>query len=205
MKVILWDTRQRDVQKDFAGGMGVGMHPGTGGVRGKIIQFMYRRDFRPMALNFAYLAAVIKKLGHEVQYAVDEVPAADVFILNPALMTLDIERQCVDQIRRQQPNAQILVVGKLLLRCRKLSKTVVPKCCGGEPEQLLTRWTRYWTARIPSSTSAASKTWTRCPSRTGRCSPIASSASITISGGFPPPTFNRVAVARLNAITARTS
>ena len=56
MQIVLWDTRKNDVQKDFAGGLGVGMYPGGGGIRGRIIRHFYKRDFRPVALNFAYLA-----------------------------------------------------------------------------------------------------------------------------------------------------
>ena len=71
MRIVLWDTRHNDAQKDFAGGMGVGMHPGKGGLRGRIIRMMYQRDCRPVAMNFAYLSAILKQLGHQVTYAVD--------------------------------------------------------------------------------------------------------------------------------------
>ena len=82
MNVVLWDTRRNNAQKDFAGGMGVGMHPGTGGIRGKIIRQMYLRDYRPTPLNFAYLVAVIKRLGHTPIYSLDQTnpPTADVYI-----------------------------------------------------------------------------------------------------------------------------
>ena len=102
-KILLWDTRLNDVQKDFAGGMGVGMHPGTGGLRGKIVQRMYRRDYRPTALNFAYLVAVLKKLGHDVSYHLESknetsVPAADVYIFNPALISLPSEIAAIKRL-----------------------------------------------------------------------------------------------------------
>ena len=64
MNVLLWDTRQRDVSKDFAGGFGVGMYPGSSGLRSKIIRWFYRRDRRPAALLYAYLAAVFARLGY---------------------------------------------------------------------------------------------------------------------------------------------
>ena len=140
MKVVLWDTRQRDVQKDFAGGMGVGMHPGTGGWRGKIIRYLYRRDFRPMALNFAYLAAVIRQLGHQVEYSVDRLQPADVYILNPALMTLDLERECVDTIRKRYPQAHILVVGQVAFAMPEVFAGSGAKVLRGEAEQLLYQW-----------------------------------------------------------------
>ena len=55
MNIVLWDTRKNDVQKDFAGGMGVGVPPGTGGPRGKVIRYMYLRDNRPPAMNLSLI------------------------------------------------------------------------------------------------------------------------------------------------------
>ena len=75
MNILLWDTRQFDVSKDFAGGFGIGMYRGLGGPRRRAVWF-YRRDHRPAALLFAYLAAVFARLGHRVKYAVDESTAA---------------------------------------------------------------------------------------------------------------------------------
>ena len=91
MKIVLFDTRQNDAQKDFAGGMGVGMHPGGGGWKGRFVRAMYRRDYRPVAMNFAYLVAILKKLGHDVCYSHNIRTQADVYIFNPSLLTLAIE------------------------------------------------------------------------------------------------------------------
>lgn len=140
MKVILWDTRRNDVQKDFAGGMGVGMHPGTGGIRGKLVRYMYKRDFRPVALNFAYLAAVIKRLGHKVEYSIDDTPAADVYIFNPALMTVDLERKVMQSVHKKHPNAKILVVGKVAYALGDYFKDLPVTVLRGEAEQLLYKW-----------------------------------------------------------------
>ena len=49
MHVVLWDTRKRDVSKDFAGGFGVGQYPGHGGWRGWIIRRFFTRDRRPVS------------------------------------------------------------------------------------------------------------------------------------------------------------
>ena len=140
MKVVLWDTRRNDVQKDFAGGMGVGMHPGTGGWRGKIIRHMYKQDYRPVAMNFAYLAAIVKKLGHDVFYSLDEVPQADVFIFNPALQTVDVERNVIRSIAKQQPQAKILVVGQVAFAMASSFADTGATVVKGEAEQLLHKW-----------------------------------------------------------------
>jgi len=145
MKVLLWDTRQNDVQKDFAGGMGVGMHPGTGGLRGKIVQRMYRRDYRPTALNFAYLVACLKKLGHSVDYHLQtkndsDIPSADVYIFNPALISLPIEVAVMKRLRQSQSNAKILVVGQVAFGMADAFEETGATIVQGEPEQLLTLW-----------------------------------------------------------------
>ena len=145
MNVVLWDTRRNHAQKDFAGGMGVGMPPGVGGLRGKVIRHLYLRDYRPTALNFAYLVAVIKKLGHTPIYVIDETPpTADVYIFNPALLTLEIEIETIGQLRSQNPNAKILLVGQVAFALHEmLSETMQDldvTIVKGEPEQLLHRW-----------------------------------------------------------------
>lgn len=140
MKVVLWDTRRNDVQKDFAGGMGVGMHPGTGGWRGKIVRHLYKQDYRPVAMNFAYLAAIVKKLGHDVAYSLDDVPQGDVFIFNPALQTVDAERQVMASIRSEQPHAKILVVGQVAFAMAESFAETGVTVVKGEAEQLLFKW-----------------------------------------------------------------
>lgn len=155
MNVVLWDTRRNNAQKDFAGGMGVGMHPGTGGIRGKIIRQMYLRDYRPTPLNFAYMVAVIKKLGHVPIYSLDQEnpPTADVYIFNPALVTLEFEIQAIRNVRRRNPKAKIFVVGQVAFA---LAESLAESLLGesvtilkGEPEQLLNRWDDVMQASEP--------------------------------------------------------
>jgi radical SAM superfamily enzyme YgiQ (UPF0313 family) len=140
MNILLWDTRQRDVSKDFAGGFGVGMYRGQGGPRDRIVRWFYRRDHRPAALLYAYLASAFARLGHQVQYVVDQPPCgADVYVFNPSLITLDLERQVIARLRADEPHAQILVVGTaasvLPEEFAGLGVTVVQ----GEAEQLFWR------------------------------------------------------------------
>ena len=144
MNVCLWDTRRNNVQKDFAGGMGVGMPEKSSNFRENFIRRMYLRDYRPTALNFAYLVAVLKQLGHTVVYSLDEVVPADVYIFNPALLTLDDEMATIRSIVDSNPQAKVLVVGQVafamsdaILSEFEGSNVVVLK---GEPEQLMYRW-----------------------------------------------------------------
>src|SRR5262245_16982814 len=58
MHIVLWDTRKLDAAKDFAGGYGVGQYQGQGGLAGRIVRRFYKRDRRPVALNFAYMSAI---------------------------------------------------------------------------------------------------------------------------------------------------
>ena len=146
MNVVLWDTRRNNAQKDFAGGMGVGMHPGTGGIRGKIIRQMYLRDYRPTPLNFAYLVAVIKRLGHTPIYSLDQenAPTGDVYIFNPSLVTMDLEIEAIKKVRCRNPKAKILVVGQVAFAlAESLAGSLEDQnvtVLKGEPEQLLTHW-----------------------------------------------------------------
>jgi radical SAM superfamily enzyme YgiQ (UPF0313 family) len=112
MHIVLWDTRKLDVSKDFAGGMGVGQHPGGPKFRDKLIRHFYKRDRRPVSLLYAHLAAGLSGLGHRVQYVEDRlVPRADVHIFNPSLITLHLERQAMAELLRRNPAARVLVVG----------------------------------------------------------------------------------------------
>jgi len=146
MNVLLWDTRRRDVSKDFAGGFGVGMYRGGAPTRAwvddprdAIVRWFYRRDRRPVALLYAYLAAVFGRLGHRVKYVVDRPPrGADLYVFNPSLITLDLERQVIARLLADEPQARVLVVGTtasmLPEQFSDLGVTVVQ----GEAEQL------YW-------------------------------------------------------------
>jgi hypothetical protein len=112
VRVVLWDTRKLDAAKDFAGGFGVGQYHGAGGVAGQVVRYWYKRDRRPVAMNFAYLAAVFKALGHQVEYSEDWVPQrADLYVFNPSLITLDLERKAMSLAARENRGCRILVVG----------------------------------------------------------------------------------------------
>ncbi len=138
MKIVLWDTRQLDVSKDFAGGYGVGQYASGGGTRGRVIRWFYKRDHRPTALTFAYLAGIFRKLGHEVLYGEDEiVPNGDVYVFSPSLITLNLELEAIREVVRTQPSARILIVGILATTLPQAFAEVPVTLVQGEPEQLL--------------------------------------------------------------------
>lgn len=139
MHVVLWDTRKCDVSKDFAGGFGVGQYSGHDGWRGWVIRRFFNRDRRPVALLFAHLAAIFRRLGHTVEYAEDRMPeGADLYVFCPSLLTLALERKVIAEVRSRNPGARVFVVG--------LTASVIPESFSdldvtivrGEAEQL------YW-------------------------------------------------------------
>jgi len=138
MHVVLWDTRQLDVAKDFAGGFGVGQYHGFGGFRGRIIRWAYKRDRRPVALNFAYLAAIFRKLGHTVQYAEDRVPTGgDLYVFNPSLITLHLEIAAIREVLSANPRAKVLIIGLVAYAVPEAFDGLDVTIVRGEPERLL--------------------------------------------------------------------
>jgi radical SAM superfamily enzyme YgiQ (UPF0313 family) len=138
MHVCLWDTRERFVSKDFAGGFGVGTFPGTRNLRQRLVRWGYRRDRRPVALNFAYLAAIFRRLGHSVEYCSDRLPSdADLYIFNPALQTIDIEQAAIQDVLRQKPRPRVFVVGAVAHALPEIFRGEGITVLRGEPEQLL--------------------------------------------------------------------
>lgn len=138
MRVVLWDTRKLDVAKDFAGGFGVGQFPIRGGWRGRLVRYAFKRDRRPVALAFAYLAAIFRQLGHEVEYSEDHVPAgADLYVFHPSLITLSLERQAIERVLRETPQAKVLVTGVLAHALPEAFAGLNVTLVRGEAEQLL--------------------------------------------------------------------
>ena len=138
LRIVLWDTRHGGAFKDFAGGFGVGQFQGTG-LRSKIIEQFYRADFRSPPLAYGYLAAGLAKLGHIVEYCLEETPAADVYIFNPALMTLPYELEVIRKLNDAAPKTKILVVGTVASTMPTAFADVDCKVVSGEPEQLIVK------------------------------------------------------------------
>ena len=137
-RVVLWDTRKLDVSKDFAGGFGIGQYCGDGSFRSRVIRHFYKRDRRPSSLLYAYLAAIFARLGYRVEYAEDNLPGdADLYVFNPSLLTLPLEREAIAALRKRQPRARVLVVGNARLGATRLFADLDVTVVKGEAEQLL--------------------------------------------------------------------
>jgi anaerobic magnesium-protoporphyrin IX monomethyl ester cyclase len=138
MHIVLWDTRKLDAAKDFAGGYGVGQYQGQGGLAGRIVRRFYKRDRRPVALNFAYMSAVFKQLGHTVEYSEDRVPrGGDIYVFNPSLITLSLERQAMRRAIAENPGARVWVTGLVAYTLPEAFDDLEVTLVKGEPEQLL--------------------------------------------------------------------
>jgi anaerobic magnesium-protoporphyrin IX monomethyl ester cyclase len=154
MHVILWDTRELDASKDFAGGFGVGQYPGDGTVRGRVVRWFYKRDRRPTALLYAHLAAIFASLGHSVEYVEDGVsqggdapragrvgdrPHGDLYVFCPSLITLELERQAIARLLAAAPKTRVLVVGTVASVMPEAFDGLDVTVVKGEAEQLLWR------------------------------------------------------------------
>jgi len=137
MRVVLCDTRKLEASKDFAGGYGVGLFPGGGGPRDRLIRWFYARDRRPAPLVYAHLAAVFGQLGHDVRYAVDRLPRGDLYVFCPCLITLQLERAIIERLSRRRPDARVLVVGPIASVMPEAFDGLAVTVVKGEPEQLL--------------------------------------------------------------------
>ena len=140
MHVVLWNTNRFDVSKDFAGGFGIGLYHGGQTLRSRVVRRFYRRDCRPVALVFPYLAAIFRAQGHTVEYVVDrDPPPADVYVFNPSLITLALERRVMQAIRHRHPSAKIVVTGIVAYTMPEAFEGLGVTIVRGEAEQLHTR------------------------------------------------------------------
>lgn len=157
MRIVLWDTRKLDVAKDFAGGFGVGQYAGHGGPRGWLVRRAFKRDRRPVALAFAYLAAIFRRLGHQVEYSEDRVPlGADLYVFHPSLITLALERQAIEAALAQSPRPKVLVTGIVAQALPEAFAGLDVTLVRGEVEQLLWKLDEVLAAASPAAVNVGS-------------------------------------------------
>ncbi len=137
MHIVLWDTRRGGATKDFAGGFGVGQYPAAGGWYDRLVQWGISRDRRPVALAYAYLAAIFRRRGHTVEYAVDRFPQrADVYCFLPSLPTLPWERQAIARVNAELAGCRVLVGGLTAQTLPQAFEGLEATLIRGEIEQL---------------------------------------------------------------------
>jgi radical SAM superfamily enzyme YgiQ (UPF0313 family) len=137
MHIVLWDTNRGGATKDFAGGFGVGQYPATAGLYDRLIGWALGRDRRPVALAYAYLAAIFRGLGHTVEYALDRFPdRADIYYFHPSLPTLPWERQAIARVNASSPGCRVLVGGIVPHALPEAFDGLDVVLVRGEPEQL---------------------------------------------------------------------
>ena len=138
MQVIFWDTRKLNVCKDSAGGFGVGRYPGRRGSRRATAALNYGRHCRPVAMIFANLAAIFRRLGHSVEYVTDRIRVgADLHVFCPSLITLQLEQATIIRLLARQPDARVLVVGPVATAMPEVFADLDVTVVKGEAEQLL--------------------------------------------------------------------
>jgi len=123
MRVVLWDTRRNGALKDQPGQSDLVLQQviqKSRSWKNRFFQKHRKPDVFPISAAFPIIAENLQSLGHEVQYCEDIAPLADVFIFNPSMQTLSIERSMMVQVRRAQPKTQILVVGDIATRFPEL-------------------------------------------------------------------------------------
>ncbi len=139
MQVVLWNTRRRQTAKDLAAGFGVGPFPARTGWRGRLLQLL-TRDSPPVALVFAHLSAIFRRLGHEVRYVEDRfLPEADLYVFCPSLATIPRQRRAIAGLAGQEGSPRVLVVGTAATMVPEAFAGLEVTLIEGEPEQLLWR------------------------------------------------------------------
>jgi hypothetical protein len=99
----------------------------------------FHRDYRPVALSFAYLAAIFRKMGHSIEYAEDRDATGDLYIFNPTLNTMPYELLQMRRVRTEHPAARILVVGQVANALPESFEGLEATLVSGEPENLMWR------------------------------------------------------------------
>src|SRR3989344_2372114 len=100
MKVTLLDVKGApNVSKDVAGGFGTRFKVGDS-FRARLIE-RAKKGIRYPQLSLAYMAAVFKNGGHEVEYLENKVPTdADVVIMPSSIVDFRTEIKYADEIRK---------------------------------------------------------------------------------------------------------
>ncbi len=139
MHIVLWDTRRGGASpRILPAALASANSRAAAGWRPRLIRRAFTRDRRPVALAYAYLAAIFRELGHTVEYAEDRVPAgADVYVFHPALVTLPLERRPCGERSTHRPVAECWWRDSSPTRSPRPLTVSDVTLLRGEPEQLV--------------------------------------------------------------------
>ena len=106
MKITLLDVKgSPNVSKDVAGGFGTRFKVGNS-FRARLIE-RTKKGIRYPQLSLAYLAAIFKNDGHEVEFLENKVPSdADVVIMPSSIVDFRTEIKYADEIKKNT-NAKV--------------------------------------------------------------------------------------------------
>lgn len=113
MRVALLEiTAQRPecVNKDFMGGYGWAFHIGRS-LPARMIELVKKKGEKVPILYFAYLAAIFRDHGHEVQLLTNEIPDADLVLMHASMIDYKNEIRWAQRIKEKRPNIKIGFLG----------------------------------------------------------------------------------------------
>jgi hypothetical protein len=137
MRVALWDSHRHAVEADLAGGDALAGQTRLGRLYRFVSHQLFPLDRHPVPLELAYLAAVLRRLHHTVEYFEDEPPAGDVVIFRPRLASLAATFEAIDQTRRRMPQTRCWATGAVAARWPHWFTQRGATVLKGDVEQLL--------------------------------------------------------------------
>jgi radical SAM superfamily enzyme YgiQ (UPF0313 family) len=110
MKITLLNVEKTGDNKDFNAGFGTAFQVGKS-LGAKFLERMrYSREYLPL-LAYGYLAAILKRNGHTVNYAINTIPKdADLIIMQCSLIRHNAELDFIKTIKRNT-SAKIGLIG----------------------------------------------------------------------------------------------
>ena len=102
MKIAFLDVRSsrtESINKDFMGGYGWAFNAGSS-LPAQLINFVKRAGEKLPIMSFGYLAAILSEGGHEVEYAQDKVPSADIVIIQSSMVEHNSEMEWASRLKK---------------------------------------------------------------------------------------------------------
>jgi anaerobic magnesium-protoporphyrin IX monomethyl ester cyclase len=135
MKIALLDIHKKGDHKDYNGGYGTSFEVGDSKLA-KILSHIRASSENAPLMNYGYLAAICKGLGHNVYLSEESISDdTDLIIVHATLIRHNEEMEFMSNIRKRM-KISICTVGPLSSKLPHLFKTVADTVVIGEPEKL---------------------------------------------------------------------